>query len=360
MSIRMDLWRVEGDSLRSVSPVSLEVEQRLEEWLSRDLRLTGLELLLVGRQVVLPHGGRIDLLALDQNANTVVLELKRGKTPREVVAQVLDYGSYVQEFSYQDLDQLCHALTKQTLADAFLSRFGFPIPELVNDQHQLVIVAAELDESSERIIQYLGARGIAINGVFFNLFRVEGQELVGRAWLRDPVEVEEQAESRHRAPWSGFWFVNVGEGEHRSWEDNRKYGYLSAGGGSWYSQALRRLQVGDRVFAYMKGVGYVGFGEVMEEAKPTAEVILEDGSPLLAHPLRAPSAGNYGSDPSLAEWAIRVRWLKEYPRDQARTFHGVFANQNIVCKLRHPETVEFLKREFDVDTVMADSALSTG
>ena len=41
-----------------------------------------------------------------------------------------------------------------------------------------------------------------------------------------------------------------------------------------------------------------------------------------------------------------VEWLKTFPREEAKTFNGVFANQNIVCQLRHPETVEFLKREF--------------
>jgi len=32
----------------------------------------------------------------------------------------------------------------------------------------------------------------------------------------------------------------------------------------------------------------------------------------------------------------------------AKTFKGVFANQNIVCKLRHEETVDFLIREFGI------------
>ena len=34
------------------------------------------------------------------------------------------------------------------------------------------------------------------------------------------------------------------------------------------------------------------------------------------------------------------------PKEKAKTFRGVFANQNIVCKLRHPETVAFLKKGF--------------
>ncbi|HEX2081362.1 MAG TPA: hypothetical protein VHG08_26900 [Longimicrobium sp.] len=349
MALRMDLWRVDGKNLTPVPGATVDIEQRLENWIAADPRLTGLDILIIGRQVVTPNRGRIDLLAIDADANSVVLELKRDKTPREIVAQVLDYASWVQKLSFVELDAITQGYCHTSLADAYRDRFGSPLPETVNEEHSLVIVAAELDESSERIVQYLGDRGIAINVVFFNMFRSGEQELVGRAWLRDPIELEEQTDSRRKAPWSGYWFVNVGESEHRNWDDNVKYGYIGAGGGEWYSHALRKLQIGDWIFAYMKGLGYVGYGEVLEEARPAKEVRLEDGIPLLEHDMRAPNAGEFGDDPTKAEWAVRVRWLRTFPRDQARTFSGAFANQNIVCKLRHPETVQFVEREFGVD-----------
>jgi hypothetical protein len=348
MTLRMDLWKVEGTALRPISTVAVDAERQLEEWLVSDPGLTGLEVLIVGRQVVTPNRGRIDLLGMDADGNTVVLELKRNRTPREVVAQVLDYASWIQKLSYADLDGVCQAYLRKPLAQAFHERFGFAPPEPLNVEHSLVIVAAELDESSERIVQYLGDRGVRINVVFFNLFRSGDQELVGRAWLRDPTELEEQTGNRRMAPWSGYWFVNVGESEHRNWDDNVKYGYIGAGGGQWYSQALKKLQIGDRIFAYMKGLGYVGFGEVTEEARPAAEVRLDDGLPLLDHTLNAAKPEEFSGHPTKAEWAVRVRWIKAFPRDQARTFNGVFANQNIVCKLRHPETVQFVEREFEL------------
>jgi|tagenome__1003787_1003787.scaffolds.fasta_scaffold20983252_4 hypothetical protein len=346
MALSMDLWKVERGELQPVPTFLMDVEQRLEDWLAADPSLTGLELLIIGRQVVTPNRGRVDLLAMDPDANTVILELKRAKTPREVVAQVLDYASWVQKLSLAELDSICQEYRKQSLADAYRDRFGSAITDAVNEDHALVIVAAALDESSERIVQYLGDRGININVVFFNLFRSGDQELVGRAWLRDPVELEERTESRRKHPWSGFWFVNVGEGEHRNWDDNREYGFVAAGQGEKYSKPLRKLQIGDQIFAYMKGLGYVGFGEIAEEAQPIANVRLEGGEPILAKPLRAARPDENVDDPRLSEWIVRVKWLKTFPREHARTFNGVFANQNIVCKLRHPETVQFLEREF--------------
>src|SRR5204862_157232 len=101
------------------------------------------------------------------------------------------------------------------------------------------LVAAELDASSQRIIEYLADRhGISINAVFFNFFASDGKELLGRAWLRDPVETIERSEAKKRRPWAGYWFVNVGEGQHRNWDDNRRYAFVGAGQGERYSRPL--------------------------------------------------------------------------------------------------------------------------
>jgi len=40
-------------------------------------------------------GGRIDLLAIAPDGALVIIEIKRGRTPREVVAQALDYAGCV-------------------------------------------------------------------------------------------------------------------------------------------------------------------------------------------------------------------------------------------------------------------------
>ena len=41
------------------------------------------------------------MLALDGDGAIHVLELKRDRTPRDVVAQILDYGSWVQNLSHE-------------------------------------------------------------------------------------------------------------------------------------------------------------------------------------------------------------------------------------------------------------------
>jgi RecB family endonuclease NucS len=59
-------------------------------------RLISDEWMLIGRQEDTGFGGRIDLLALAPDGSLVLIELKRDKIPRDVVAQSLDYASWVE------------------------------------------------------------------------------------------------------------------------------------------------------------------------------------------------------------------------------------------------------------------------
>jgi hypothetical protein len=351
MSFEMTLWRVVDSRLEMIAPAHLEQERRLEDWIAKDPSILELDIAIIGRQVQTDFRGRIDLLALDRNANCVILELKRGRTPREVVAQLLDYGAWVKDLGYSELDQIAQRCMSKTIRSIFHDAFGETIPETVNASHNLIVVASALDDSSERIISYLSEEyDVSINAVFFTFFRENNAEFLGRAWLRDPIETIERSEARKRAPWSGYWFVNVGEGEYRNWDDNRQYGYISAGQGEKYSRPLRHLQVGDKIFAYMKSFGYVGYGEVAKGAVAIGDFVVDEyGKALLELTLRAPRAAENKDSPEKAEWAVGVRWVNEVPRDQAKTFKGIFTNQNIVCKLRDQKTLEFLCSQFAID-----------
>lgn len=88
------------------------------------------------------------------------------------------------------------------------------------------------------------------------------------------------------------------------------------------------------------------YGEVTKEAVPISEFIVEeDAKPLLEHSLRSPEASKNKDIPEKSEWTVGIKWLKGLSRENAKTFKGVFANQNIVCKLRDTKTLEFLQSE---------------
>ena len=348
MPLTLGLWTVAGGNLHEVPASKLDAEDRLEAWIVGDPTIIGLDVLVIGNQVRTEFGGFVDILAIERTGDLVLIELKKDKTPREVVAQVLDYATWLRTLSFSEVDALAQKSLQKSLSDAFFEHFGEPVPESINATHSMVIVASELDDSSQRIVEYLAEEhGVSINAVFFSFFRLGRQELLGRAWLLNPSELQDRVHSKRQGPWSGFWFANVGEGEHRNWEDNLRYGFMGAGQGPRYSRPLRQLAIGDKLFAYMKSLGYVGYGEVTSESQMIRDfVVPSEGKHLLELPLKASKANENSGDPDLSEWVVGVKWLKAFPRADARTFKGVFANQNIVCKLRHEPTVEFLRREF--------------
>jgi hypothetical protein len=58
--------------------------------------------------------------------------------------------------------------------------------------------------------------------------------------LKDSEELQERTQARKQAPWSGYYFVNIGEGQHRNWDDCVNYRFLGAGQGEKYSNALNQ------------------------------------------------------------------------------------------------------------------------
>ena len=102
MPIRHAIWKV-GTKPEPLTEVSLGKEALLEQMITEDPTILSDRWLLIGRQVRTTHGGFLDLLALNQDGQLIVIELKRDMTPREVVAQALDYASWVQELKADDI-----------------------------------------------------------------------------------------------------------------------------------------------------------------------------------------------------------------------------------------------------------------
>ena len=69
---------------------------------------------------------------MDADGKLVVIELKRDRTPREVVAQLLDYGSWIRTLGDEDIAAIFEAFLKKhhpghegtSLDEAFCQRFS--------------------------------------------------------------------------------------------------------------------------------------------------------------------------------------------------------------------------------------------
>lgn len=357
MPVEMGMWRMDGDRPQRLVPSPLPTELMLEEFLSQDPSLLGERLLVIGRQVRTPQGKYIDLLAIDADGNLHVLELKRDRSPRDVVAQILDYGSWVTELGREEIVTRANEKLDTPFETAFESTFGSPVPDEINGMTNLTIVATDLDDSSERIVTYLRGFGVPINAVFFSFLADGDRRYLARSWLASEDYAQSggsvTAKKREKvAPWNGVdWYVNFGDGEGRAWTDGRKYGFVSAGGGKWYSQTLRNLPVGARVNVYLPQRGYVAVGEVLRAAEQfaRAEVWFGGGWVGLAdqelnatyeEPVDRPG------DEDVAEYVVPVRWLTAVPASDAFREPGLFASQHSACKLRQQFTLERLADHF--------------
>ena len=193
MPDQIRLWEISQEQLNEINQSKLDLESRLESWLNKDISILADDLLVIGRQVITDYGSRLDLLCMDSNGDLVIVELKKDKTEREVTAQALDYASWVKDLSNERVTEIANTylLSKNgsNLENAFNDKFSSELPDALNVQHNIIIVAAQIDPSSERIIQYLSETyGVRINVATFQYFRdSNGKELLARKFL---MEVE--------------------------------------------------------------------------------------------------------------------------------------------------------------------------
>ena len=196
---RIRLWEITPDQkLAELTSNQISLEERLEDWLESDISVLDPNLLVIGRQVNTDFGGTIDLLCLDSAGDTVVVELKKGRTPREVTAQALDYASWVKELSSERLADIADAYFRDenSLASEFQNKFGEDLPGELNLNHRSLIVAEAMDASTERIVRYLSGLNVPINVATVQHFRdKDGHELLAQVYLIEPEVAEAKSQS---------------------------------------------------------------------------------------------------------------------------------------------------------------------
>jgi Endonuclease NucS len=356
MPIKHTIWKI-AKQPEPLLEVAIASEQQLEEMISARPAILSDDWMLIGRQESTELGGRVDLLALAPDASVVLIELKRNQTPREVVAQAIDYASWVERLKPEQIAAIYGRFANgRSLKDDFRTRFGHDLDEeSLNETHQIVVVASSLDSSTERIVQYLNDREISINVLHFQVFQSGTEQLLSRAWLIDPVEAQVAAAAtksdRPSEPWNGEFYSSFGHGESRSWEEARQFGFISGGGARWYNQTLQLLKPGDLVWVKIPGAGFVGVGKVTADAVPASKFLVgtqKDEVHFMAL-AEADYHREFIDDPEKCEWFVPVKWLDTVPIEKAVQEVGMFGNQNTVCRPTTPlwrSTVERLKKHF--------------
>ena len=306
---------------------------------------------VIGRQVKTAYGGFIDLLCMNSGADLIVVELKRNMTPREVVAQAIDYASWADTLGSDDISRLYEEYNSgKSIDDAYKNKFGSDLQDINERNVKMILVATQIDNSTERIVRYLTTYNLNINVLLFNVFIHRNERLLSRVWLIEESEeetIKARVASKNSIPWNGEYYISFGQDDERIWDDAREYGFISAGGGTWYSNELYNLQVGNRVWVNIPRTGYVGIGEVIGSAVACESTVFNvDGIDVPFFEL--PNLkGNYlknEPDDDLKEHLVKINWILTVPINEAVSESGFFGNQHIVCKPANSKWIHTLDR----------------
>lgn len=142
----------------------------------------GNKVLIIGRQVTTNLNTRIDLLGIDKTGNTVAVELKRGKTPRETVAQLLEYASFIEKLDYSQLNEIYQGYSgeESSLEDYHQQYFQSESDEKVsfNKSTRLIIVAQEISKEIRQTALFLRKKGVDIYCMEFKYFETKSGEKI--------------------------------------------------------------------------------------------------------------------------------------------------------------------------------------
>lgn len=192
-----------------------DLEQKLEDLIeaSPHIVLEDESIAIFARQPRTSYNKYLDLLGIDKTGATVIIELKRGETPRDVIAQTLEYAAWVDSLTLDQLDEMArdygakHGVQLESLADLYQKTFsseqdaseedGPSITERItcNNRQRLVIVAEHVSDEVEQTLRYLRTRyGVDVHGVEFSIHRagndiiINTTTVVGRERASKPAQ----------------------------------------------------------------------------------------------------------------------------------------------------------------------------
>ena len=158
-------------------------ETDLEQWLEANPGgiLEDGTLLIIGRQVPADLNKSIDLLGVDREGNVVVIELKRGRTPRDVVAQALEYAAFAARLDmdelegiYRDSREYSQDPLEMDLASRHREYFNQAEAVAFNRDQRIVIVGQQVTPEIRQTALFLGDKGIQVTCVEFTFFQAAG------------------------------------------------------------------------------------------------------------------------------------------------------------------------------------------
>lgn len=142
----------------------------IQEWIDDEPSILGNEYLIIGKEVILPSNVRLDLLAIDKNANLVIIELKRDDSGKDIEWQAIKYASYCAGFTDAEIYNIYenYLKNKNSIENAkdkikdFLESDG-EISEKLNKEQKIILVSRNFHSNVASAVLWLRDYGVDIS-----------------------------------------------------------------------------------------------------------------------------------------------------------------------------------------------------
>ena len=230
--LQLAIYRLEGKEtsdckLIHAKETSLEYESHIEDWLENSpwALIQNETILWIDRQPsAKDEEGTIypDLLGIDIEGNLVIVEFKRARTPRDVVAQLLEYAAWAEGLTNEEIQNIAENYFEKNdlfqgkvFNDVFSEIHNLPESDdlpLLNRNLRLFIVAGEIPERITGVCNYLrNSYDVEISCISVSVFETEtGEKLVDMDTIIGDDNKVEMKSLRADGTSSSRWTGNKG------------------------------------------------------------------------------------------------------------------------------------------------------
>lgn len=174
----MEVYRIDTGDLDRIEKTEITTEKNLEQYLiqAEGAEIGGVEILYVDQQGSPGEGGIFDIVGVDYQGNVVVIELKRDRTPRDIVAQALEYAASIRAEDYEQLNKRYQGfsgnedISLRNKHTEFFDRDDPLSAREFNTDQRLLLVGREFNDLSLDMADFLREHSIDVICVSYSAF----------------------------------------------------------------------------------------------------------------------------------------------------------------------------------------------
>jgi hypothetical protein len=208
---RVDIENKKLIKIPATTYIELNLRERfdIQEWIAGTPEILGEPLMIISKELILPSGRRLDLLAVDKEGALVVIELKRDNSGSSVEWQAIKYASYCSSFSHDEIYKYFaeYLGTDGDDAQVKIEEFINCEPKDLNQRQRIILVANEFHSEVISAVLWLRESEIDIECIRLTPYFDQNGELfinpeiiIPLPEAKDYIQKKERKEKEQKQP----------------------------------------------------------------------------------------------------------------------------------------------------------------